>query len=108
MLVAGTAVPVVPCCITGAFAALPPHRHFPRPAKIRLKIGSPITFSDMSNDRPAWQSIAETAEATVGNNCEFANDNPINQTDPTGTSTYSWTIAQAIAKIQAQLIKIIS
>src|SRR5262249_9903676 len=36
MLVAGVDVPVVPCHITGAFAALPPNCQLPRPRKIVL------------------------------------------------------------------------
>ncbi len=34
MIVAGTAVPIVPCYLAGAHGAFPPRAHFPRPHKI--------------------------------------------------------------------------
>jgi 1-acyl-sn-glycerol-3-phosphate acyltransferase len=64
-LVAGTSVAVVPCFLQGAFAALPPHRFLPRPAKLHLDIGSPLTFADLPNERAAWSEIAERCEAAV-------------------------------------------
>jgi len=40
-------VDVVPIGISGAYAALPRHRWFPRPAKIRVRIGRPIPAEDL-------------------------------------------------------------
>jgi 1-acyl-sn-glycerol-3-phosphate acyltransferase len=65
MLVAGTAVPVVPCRIRGAFEALPRGRRFPRPCPIQLTIGQPLRFADVANDRDGWASIARRVETAV-------------------------------------------
>jgi 1-acyl-sn-glycerol-3-phosphate acyltransferase len=65
MLVAGTSVPVVPCRLTGTFQALPPHRRLPRPTKVCLKIGKPISFMEVPNDRNGWQTVANATEAAV-------------------------------------------
>jgi 1-acyl-sn-glycerol-3-phosphate acyltransferase len=65
MIVAGTGVPVVPCRIGGAFRALPCSRRLPRPVKLRLVIGEPISFGQAANDREGWQSIATTLESAV-------------------------------------------
>jgi 1-acyl-sn-glycerol-3-phosphate acyltransferase len=65
MLIAESPVPVVPCFITGTFQAMPHHRRFPRPGKIRLKIGTPITFGDAPDDRAGWEKIAELCAAAV-------------------------------------------
>ena len=58
MLVAQTDVPVVPCYLDGAFAALKPNQKLPRPSKIKLTIGRPMVFTSVNNDRPGWEQIA--------------------------------------------------
>jgi 1-acyl-sn-glycerol-3-phosphate acyltransferase len=65
MISAGTHVPVVPCRLTGTFEAFPPNRTFPRPGKIRVRIGKPRVFSSLSNCRRGWDEIAETLEQDV-------------------------------------------
>ncbi|HEY1683837.1 MAG TPA: lysophospholipid acyltransferase family protein [Tepidisphaeraceae bacterium] len=65
MLIAGTNVPVIPCHLSGTFAALPPHRSWPRPTKIHMRIGPPLTFPDVSNNRQGWEIIAANAESAV-------------------------------------------
>jgi 1-acyl-sn-glycerol-3-phosphate acyltransferase len=65
MLVAGTLVPVFPCRLQGTFASLPPGKTWPRPRRIRLRIGPPLTFAEVANDRPGWQSIADRLAAAV-------------------------------------------
>ena len=65
MLVAGTAVPIVPCHLHGTFQALPPGRHLPRPASITLRVGEPQTFQDVSNNRSGWRQIAQVMHARV-------------------------------------------
>ena len=65
MLVAGTAVPVVPCHLQGTFDAMPPHAKWPRPTKITLKIGAPCRFEDIANERNGWRTIAERLEREV-------------------------------------------
>jgi len=64
-LVAGTPVPVVPCHLDGAFAALPPHRHWPRPARIRLRMGPPKAYPGVANDREGWRMIAQDLESAI-------------------------------------------
>jgi 1-acyl-sn-glycerol-3-phosphate acyltransferase len=66
MIVAGSPVPIVPCHLEGAFAAIPPGARLPRPLPLRLRIGPPLTFSDLPNDRSGWQEIATRLEAAVG------------------------------------------
>ncbi len=65
MLVAGTAVPIVPCHLYGTFQALPPGRRLPRPASITLRVGEPQTFENVSNDRSGWQQIAQVMHTRV-------------------------------------------
>lgn len=63
--VAGTPVPVVPAFLDGAFAALPPQRRLPRPVKLRLAIGAPLTFANTANDRKGWLTVARSCEDAV-------------------------------------------
>lgn len=63
--VAGSAVPVVPCFLEGAFAALPSHRRLPRPTRLRLSIGASLSFADIPDDRRAWPAVAVRCEAAV-------------------------------------------
>ena len=65
MLVAGTDVPVVPCHIDGAFRACPPGAKFPRPRRLTLRIGAPIRFDEVADDRDGWATVAAAAEAAV-------------------------------------------
>ena len=64
-LVAGTDVPVVPCFLEGAHAAFPPDRRWPRPGKVTLRIGEPLVFAEMPNDKEGWRRIAELLEGQV-------------------------------------------
>ena len=65
MIVAGADVPVVPCYLHGAHAACPPDRKLPRPLPLRLRIGAPLIFSEIKNERAGWQEIAGKLEAAV-------------------------------------------
>lgn len=65
MLVAGADVPVVPCHLAGAHAALPPDRRLPRPRRVVVRVGEPLRFAGLSNDRDGWQEVASTTEAAV-------------------------------------------
>lgn len=47
LLVAGTAIPVVPCYLAGAFEAWPKGKIFPRPRRLRLKIGEPRSYAHL-------------------------------------------------------------
>jgi 1-acyl-sn-glycerol-3-phosphate acyltransferase len=64
-LVAGSAVPVVPCFLEGAFAAWPPQRRFPRPGKLRLRIGAPVRCDDLPGGRAGWEATARRCEDAV-------------------------------------------
>jgi 1-acyl-sn-glycerol-3-phosphate acyltransferase len=64
MLIAGTAVPVIPCHLHGTFLAFPAGTWWPRPRKLRLKIGQPLVFDSVPNGREGWNQIAtQTNEA---------------------------------------------
>jgi len=65
MLVAETNVPVVPCFLAGTFQAFQPGQKFPRPRKIILHIGPPLTFASAKNDRAGWLQAAAAAQAAV-------------------------------------------
>jgi len=65
MLVAGRPVPVVPCWIEGAHAALPKGAWLPRPARIRLRIGAPLRFDHLPNRRAGWSEVGVACRAAV-------------------------------------------
>jgi len=64
-LVAGTSVPVVPCFIEGAHAALPPGKRLPALRPLRVKIGVAIDFAHCEDGKTAWLEIAATCENAV-------------------------------------------
>jgi 1-acyl-sn-glycerol-3-phosphate acyltransferase len=64
-LIAGTDVPIVPCYLRGAFAAMPPEQKLPRWKKIQITIGQPLSFAQAANDRPGWEAIATAMESAV-------------------------------------------
>jgi 1-acyl-sn-glycerol-3-phosphate acyltransferase len=66
MIVAESDIPVVPCYLHGAHAACPPDRKLPRPWPLHLRIGPPLQFQDIRNDRAGWHEIAERLESAVG------------------------------------------
>jgi 1-acyl-sn-glycerol-3-phosphate acyltransferase len=63
--VAGSAVPVVPCWLEGAHAAWPPQSRLPRPGRLRLHIGPPLSFADTPQDRTGWAQVAARCEDAV-------------------------------------------
>lgn len=65
MLVAKTSVPVVPCYLDGSFDAMRPNQRLPRPRKIHLNIGKPVSFESVENQRDGWVQIAQTMERRV-------------------------------------------
>ena len=64
-LVAGTAVPVVPCYLDGAGAAWPAGRPVPSPLPLRLRIGPPLRFDAIPADKPGGVIVAQRCEAAV-------------------------------------------
>jgi 1-acyl-sn-glycerol-3-phosphate acyltransferase len=65
MMIGGTPIPVVPCYIDGAFDALPRDAVLPRPRKISVRIGPPMTFAHHPNTREGWNAIALELERAV-------------------------------------------
>lgn len=64
-LVAETDIPVVPCYISGGYAAFPSHSRLPRPVRLTLVIGKPLTFPHLVNKPDSWREIAGVTEAAV-------------------------------------------
>jgi 1-acyl-sn-glycerol-3-phosphate acyltransferase len=65
MLVASSDIPVVPCYLEGAHRAFPPHAKWPRPAPLKLRIGTPLRFPATPNERAGWRDVSEVLEAAV-------------------------------------------
>ncbi len=65
MMVAGTPIPVVPCRLFGCFESFPPGAFIPRPHRIRVCIGKPISFLNVPDEREGWNSIAATLKEAV-------------------------------------------
>lgn len=65
MLVCGTTVPVVPCHISGAFEAMPADKTLPRPHKLIVSVGQPLSFHDAPEGREGWERVAKETEAAV-------------------------------------------
>lgn len=63
--VAGTDIAVLPCHLTGAYGCWPAQRALPRPGKLSLRIGPPLTFAGTANDPRGWRDVAQHAEAAV-------------------------------------------
>jgi 1-acyl-sn-glycerol-3-phosphate acyltransferase len=64
-LVAGTDVPIVPCYLDGAHRAWPKGRWLPRPRKLTLTIGEPMTFAHLERGRQSSAQIAQETERAV-------------------------------------------
>ena len=66
MLVAGRAVPVVPCRLGGTAAAWPAASRFPKPGRaITASIGPPLRFDHVADDRDGWDAVATSTEDAV-------------------------------------------
>lgn len=64
-LVLGSAVPVVPCWLEGAHAAWPPDRQWPRPGKLRLRIGAPLHFDGLPSDASGRAALTAACRDAV-------------------------------------------
>ncbi|PYQ47433.1 MAG: 1-acyl-sn-glycerol-3-phosphate acyltransferase [Acidobacteria bacterium] len=64
-LTAGTRFQVVPCYLEGASKAWPKGKWFPRPRKLRLRIGAPATFHDKSATKEDAIAIAAALRDAV-------------------------------------------
>jgi 1-acyl-sn-glycerol-3-phosphate acyltransferase len=73
LLLAGTNIPVVPCYLSGAFAAWPKGKSLPRPKQLKLLIGSPRTYETVTPGKLAAQQVAaelRQAVAELGQNAK--------------------------------------
>jgi 1-acyl-sn-glycerol-3-phosphate acyltransferase len=64
-LTAGTGITVVPCHLAGAYRAWPKGAWLPRPRRLTLRIGSPLTFADLPADKEGAKAVATKLEAAV-------------------------------------------
>jgi 1-acyl-sn-glycerol-3-phosphate acyltransferase len=74
MLIAGTDVPVVPCHLQGCYDALPADCKIPRPRRITVRIGEPVAFGEVKNNREGWKHIASELQSRVKSldpNCQL-------------------------------------
>jgi 1-acyl-sn-glycerol-3-phosphate acyltransferase len=65
LLLAGRDLPVVPCYLDGAFAALPKGKSIPRPRKLRLIIGQPRRYADLRRGKDAAETICRELRDAV-------------------------------------------
>ncbi|MCA8957401.1 MAG: 1-acyl-sn-glycerol-3-phosphate acyltransferase, partial [Planctomycetes bacterium] len=65
MVVAGTEVPVVPCRIEGAHRAWPKGAWWPRPRKLTVCFGAPLSFAARGRGKEAAFAISAELEAAV-------------------------------------------
>lgn len=56
-LAANSGAPVLPVGIRGGFESLPRHCRFPKPSRVRIVVGVPMTFPGAPVDRPDKQQI---------------------------------------------------
>ena len=65
LLAAGTQIPIVPCYLAGAFEAWPKGKLVPRPLKLRLRIGAPRTYSDLTPGRDSSLQVSLDLQKAV-------------------------------------------
>ena len=65
LLVAGTGVPVVPCCLRGTYQAWPKGTMLPRPRRVRLCIGQPVNYAHLRRGKEAVQTICRDLREAV-------------------------------------------
>ena len=65
ILTAGTGRLVVPAFIAGAFEAWPKGLSFPKPKKVRVRIGPPLNFLNVERNAEGFQRVAQKVEDAV-------------------------------------------
>lgn len=65
-LVVGAPASVVPCYLDGAFNALPKGSRVPRPTRLTLFIGEPLSFADQEPTREAVRAASALLQEAVG------------------------------------------
>ena len=64
-LVVGTDLPVVPCHLDGGLKAWPKGKGFPRPHKLQLRIGAPMTFGHLDKSSESVVKICRDLQDSV-------------------------------------------
>ena len=64
-IVAGTSIPVVPCWLDGACEAFPPGKWIPRPRRLVVRVGKPLTFADQPAERAGYDAITTSLRTAV-------------------------------------------
>jgi 1-acyl-sn-glycerol-3-phosphate acyltransferase len=65
LLVAGTDLPVVPCHLSGCFAAWPKGQRLPRPRKLHLRIGAARSYTHLSASKESAEQIAADLQQAI-------------------------------------------
>jgi 1-acyl-sn-glycerol-3-phosphate acyltransferase len=65
LFLAGTNFPVIPCFLEGAHAAWPKGARFPRPRQVRLTIGKPHSYSELSAGKGSAIQICQDLHDAV-------------------------------------------
>ena len=65
ILATGADYSVVPAYIHGAYEAFPKGRKFPKPNKVRVIIGKPLSFKDFERNQQEYEKVAHICEAEV-------------------------------------------
>jgi 1-acyl-sn-glycerol-3-phosphate acyltransferase len=65
LLVAGTALPVVPCHLSGGFEAWPKGKWLPRPRKLVLSIAQPRSFAELAPGRESAELVCAELQKAV-------------------------------------------
>lgn len=64
-IVRGLDIPILPCHLDGTFQALPAGQHWPKPVKIKVCIGKPMTFRDVEKGKSGREKITEELRNAV-------------------------------------------
>ena len=67
ILVAGTDRLVVPAYIDGAFEAWPKGNKVPKPKRVLVRIGQPMSFVEIQRNEEGYQKVAQLCELAVKN-----------------------------------------
>jgi len=64
-VVAGTPVPVVPCFLEGCYGALAAGHRWPRPCQVKVRVGEPLRFEQIRDEKAGWLKIREELQEAV-------------------------------------------